>query len=52
MVYKFLHKKSSESGVNEPNYQLVNKLLINQLLKILKNEKFIHHLETIFGGLI
>ena len=52
MVYKFFDKKSSGSCIaNEPNYQLANELL-NQLLKNLKKEKFIHHLETIFGVLI
>ena len=49
IVYKFFDKKSSGSGVNEPNYQLANELhkpIINIFLK------FIHHLETIFGALI
>ena len=52
MVYKFFDKSSNGSGiVNEPNYQLANKL-INQLLENFKKEKFIHLLETIFGVLI
>ena len=61
MVYKFFDKKSASfdkskrSGIiNEPNYQLANELIIiiNQLLENLKKEKFIHHLEIIFGVLI
>ena len=36
MAFKFFDKKSSESGTNEPNYQLANEL----------------HLKTIFGVLI
>ena len=52
MVYKFFDKKSKGSGIiNEPNYQLANNF-INQLLENLKKEKFIHHLEIIFGVLI
>ena len=42
MVYKFFDKKSSGSGIKP----------INPLLKILRKEKCIHHLETIFGVLI
>ena len=46
MVYKFFDKKSKGSGIfaNEPNYQLANELQ--------KKEKFIHHIEIIFGVLI
>ena len=48
MVYKFFDKKSKGSGIiNEPNYQLTNKL-INLLLKNLKKGKFINFLKTIF----
>ena len=44
MVYKFVDKKSSGSGiVNEPNYQLANEL---------HKPIIIHTLETIFGVLI
>ena len=64
MIYKFLDKKSASlnksSGrgiVNEPNSQLANELhksIIKKkkLLKIIKKEKFIHFLETIFGVLV
>ena len=49
MVYKFFYKKSKRSGIiNESNYQLANELQ-NQLLKHLRKEKCILHLETIFG---
>ena len=52
MVYNFFDKKPSGSGiVNEPNYQLANKLH-KSILRKLKKEKFIHLLETIFGVLI
>ena len=58
MVYKFFDKKSAsldkskESGfINKPNYQLANELR-NQLLENLKKEKFINHIEIIFGVLI
>ena len=52
MVYKFFDKKSSGSGIaNEPNYQLANELH-KPITKKLRKEKFIHHLETIFGALI
>ena len=52
MVYKFFDKKSKGSGIiNEPNYQLANKLHKPNIEK-LKKEKFIHFLEKIFGVLI
>ena len=58
MVYKFLDKnsallnKSKGSGmVNEPNYQLANELH-KPIIRKFKKEKFIRHLETIFGVLI
>ena len=52
MVYKLFDKKSSGSGVaNEPNYQLANELP-SRLLEKLRDEKFIHHLETLSGVLI
>ena len=51
MVYKFFDKTSSGSGVNEPNYQLADELH-KPIIKKFKKEKFIHHLETLFGGLI
>ena len=48
MVYKFLNKKSSGSGVgNEPNYQLASEL--HKQIFNLRHKKFIHRLETIFG---
>ena len=53
MVYKFFDKKSKGSGVNISIYQsLMNNYLKNyknQLLKILKKEKFILDLKIIFG---
>ena len=52
MVYKFFDKKSSGSGVAaEPNYQFANELH-KQIIKNLRDQKFIHLLETIFGVLI
>ena len=52
MVYKFLDKKSSGSGVaTKPNYQLANELH-RQIIRKFKMEKFIHPLDTIFGVLI
>ena len=49
MVYKFFDKKSIESGIsNEPNYQLAEELH-KPIIRKFKKEKFIHHLETIFG---
>ena len=52
MVYKFFDKKTSlaGSGINSiSNRQLADELH-NQLLENLKDEMFIHHLKTIFGG--
>ena len=52
MVSKFFDKKSKGSGIiNEPNYQLANELH-KPIIRKLKKEKFIHHLEIIFGVLI
>ena len=53
MVYNFFDKKSSGGGVAtiEPNYQLANELH-RQIKKNLRDGKFIHPLETIFGVLI
>ena len=52
MVYKFFNKTSRGSGVaNKPNYQLASELL-GKFLENSREEKFIHHLETIFGVLI
>ena len=51
MVYKFFDKKSIGSGITEPNYQLVDELhKLHKQLENLRKEKYIHHLETIFGG--
>ena len=51
MVYKSFDKKSKGSGIaNEPNYQLTNKLY--KRLENLRKEKFVNHLETIFGVFI
>ena len=52
MVYKFFDKKSKGSSIaNEPNYQLANELH-KPIIRKFKKEKFIHHLEKIFGVLI
>ena len=57
MAYKCFDKKSKGSGIftNELNYQLANELhkpiIINVKFIIIK-EKFVHHLEIIFGVLI
>ena len=51
MVYKFFDKKSTGSGIKneiKQNQQLTNELH-KPIIKILKKEKFIHHLKTIFG---
>ena len=49
MVYKFFDKKSSGSGItNEPNYQLADELH-KPIIRKSKKEKYIPHLETIFG---
>ena len=49
MVYKFFYKKSSGNAIiNEVNYQLEMNS-INELLENVRKEKYIHHLETIFG---
>ena len=51
MVCKFFDKKSAGIGVaTVPNYQLLN--FIDRLLENLREEKFIHHLETIPGVFI
>ena len=58
MVYKFFDKKSTSlnksSGSSIANEPIIKWQMnfINQLLENLKNEKFIHHLEKIFGVLI
>ena len=52
MLYIFFDKKSNGSGIaNELNYHWQMNF-INQLIENFKKEKFIHHLETIFGVLI
>ena len=51
-VYKFFDKMSSGNGVaTEPNFQLA-KELHSRLLENSREEKFIHHLETILEMLI
>ena len=53
MVYKFFDKKSKASGIaNEPNYQLANELQKPIPRKFKEKERFIHHLQTIYGLLI
>ena len=58
MVYNFFDKNAKGSGIaaflanksaNEPKYQLANEL---HILENFNKEKFICHLETIFGVLI
>ena len=52
LVYKIFDKKSRGSGItNEPNYQLADDPH-KPITRNSKKEKFIHHLETIFGVLI
>ena len=51
MVYTCFDKKSKGSGINEPNYQLASELH-KPIIKKLKKEKFIHHIDIIFGALI
>ena len=53
MVYKFFDKKSKGSGIvtNKPNYQLANELH-KPIIRKFEKERFIHHLEIIFGVLI
>ena len=49
MLYKFFDKKSSGSGItNEPNYQLAEELH-KPIIRHLRKEKYIHHLEIISG---
>ena len=53
MVYKFFDKKSEGSGIvnNKENMQLAEELH-KLIIKKFKKEKFILHLEIIFGVLI
>ena len=49
MVNKFFDKKSSEKEIaNELNYQLANELH-KPIIRKFQKEKYIYHLETIFG---
>ena len=48
MVYKFFDKKSSGSGINEPNYQLANEFH-KPIIRKFKKRKVYYHLKTIFG---
>ena len=49
MVYKFFYKKSSRNAIiSEANYQLEMNS-INESSEKVRKEKYIHHLETIFG---
>ena len=52
MVYKFLIKNLVEVVLLMNQIISSQMSLINQLLKNLRKENFIHHLETIFGALI
>ena len=55
VVCKFFDTKTSRGAIKpEPNYQLANATyqiinFIGRLLKNLREQKFIHLLETIFG---
>ena len=52
MVYKIFDKKSNGSGIKnkiKQNQQLRNELHKPIIRKVKKKEKFIHHLNTIFG---
>ena len=53
MVYEFLIKSLREVVLLLPN-QIINLQMnfTSRILENLKKEKFIHHLETIFGALI
>ena len=52
VVYKLFDKKYKGSCIiNEPNHQLANELH-KPIIRKLKKEKFIHHLEIISGVLI
>ena len=52
MAYKFFDNKSKGSGsINKPNYQLANEFH-KPIFRKLKKEKFIHHIEMIFGVFI
>ena len=48
MVYKFFDKKSSGSGINEPNYQLANEFH-KPIIRKFKKRKVYYHLKIIFG---
>ena len=60
MIYMFFDKTSKGSGIStslankSAKNQIINWQMhfINQLLENVKKEKFIHHLEIIFGVLI
>ena len=49
MVYKFFDKKSKESGINEPNYQLVNELHKPIIKKFKKSKVYSLFRDNIWG---
>ena len=49
MVYKFLDKKSSGSGINEPNYQLANNLHKPIIRKVKKRKVYSSFRDNIWG---
>ena len=52
MVYKVFDKISTSSGINSISNQQLPDELRKPIMKNLKEERFIHHLKTIFGELI
>ena len=49
MAYKFFYKKASYSGIKSMLNQQIAVDLHKPIIKNLKEEKYIHHLKTIFG---
>ena len=49
MFYKFFDKKSKGSGINEPNYQLVNKLRKSIIKKFKKRKVYSSNRDNIQG---
>ena len=49
MVYKFFDKKSSRSGVNEPNYQLADELYKPIIGKLKKRKVYSSFRDYIWG---
>ena len=49
MVYKFFDRKSKESGINEPNYQLANELHKPVIRKFKKIKVYSPFRDNIWG---